>query len=88
MGNVSTTAYGACLGQRLDDGVRGLPWATSRRRRTARIRHSGERRNPEECGLDSGLRRSDDRDDPARRSDYQDDPRSPARTAIPMLFDA
>ena len=34
----------------------------------ARIRHSGERRNPEERCLDSGLRRSDDRDDPARAS--------------------
>ncbi len=31
----------------------------------ARIRHSGERRNPEVVCLDSGLRRSDDRDDAA-----------------------
>ncbi len=29
-------------------------------------RHSGERRNPESQCLDSGLRRSDDRDDPTR----------------------
>ncbi len=45
-GNVSTSWYGACN------------VSTTAR---AGIRHSGERRNPEERCLDSGLRRSDDR---------------------------